>query len=112
MKATPSPSISRSLRSAYQTFPKRSQQILHRRIAVTQCRNYSSESGKPGDELKEGQGSKFQSQLWDSTYQRIQRERADRVRYGQMQEAGEGRRLITAFIGTLKASQNSTKFVV
>ena len=32
----------------------------------------------------------FQTQLWDSTYQRVQREREERKKYGAMQHFGEG----------------------
>jgi hypothetical protein len=32
----------------------------------------------------------FQTQLWDSTYQRVQREREERKKYGAMQNFGEG----------------------
>jgi hypothetical protein len=40
------------------------------------------------DQMQDGPRP-FQAQLWDSTYQRIQREREQKLKYGAMQKFGE-----------------------
>jgi hypothetical protein len=57
-----------------------------------QCSRYSTnnEEKKPTlrDQMQDGPRP-FQAQLWDSTYQRIQREREQKLKYGAMQRFGD-----------------------
>lgn len=62
---------------------------LHR-STVPHCRFASSQRENTNHENIDAGDRPFQTQLWDSTYQRVQREREERKKFGAMQNFGEG----------------------
>jgi hypothetical protein len=63
---------------------------LHSLALQTRSRFISSKREDQGQQPPDAGDRPFQTQLWDSTYQRVAREREERKKYGAMQQFGEG----------------------
>jgi hypothetical protein len=57
---------------------------------LLQRRHYASDNGNKNVQRSPEEGKNFQTQLWDSAYQRVQKERAEQTRFGAKQRFGDG----------------------